>query len=665
MIINKIYISSFGKIVDYTFDFNDKINVFEKENGWGKSTICTFIKSMFYGIDDSKRSIIDNERKKFKPWNSDGKFGGYIEFIHNEKPFRVERFFGNKSSDDTCKIIDLTTGKEYLTNENLGNRLFGIDADGFLSTVFLSQKDFEIKSNTSITSKFNSNNCNEDSSVFNEVVKKLSEEAKVYKTSTGNKGLINDSKVKILSIEQEIESASASFETLKTVKEEISDLERERDSINKSITELIKYKEIADKQDAEKVKNDRLNELNLHLDLLLVEEQKNKNFLNGNNVKKDELDTYFDVLNGYKSALVKENELKDDILKNKELSEKKDVKLKKHFPVIGIIFSLISIAFLYMFIVRIKEDISVGIISLISCLLFCVLAILVFITFFKKDNKINLSNYSLFKDLEEYKNIKENYKIKLDKFVLKFNLSSVDYTYFFNELKNILDRNESLSNEIASTKEKIESLKKEIYNVKDNDLDAKEISCKLENARYKLSNITAELERKKSSSIYLEEKSSKLFDLENGLEDLKERLVFYESEYNIISKTLDFLNLADENLKLKYRKPLEESVNKFLKLLTDKDIVAKVDVDLNVSIEENGEYKSVDFYSEGLKNIFEICKRFALIDILFTKEKPFVVLDDPFSELDDDNLLRAKKALTTLSNDYQIIYMVCHKSRAI
>ena len=68
MILKECYVSSFGKLKDFRYNFNDNLNVINQENGFGKTTFSIFIKSMFYGLNDSKRDVENNERKKYKPW---------------------------------------------------------------------------------------------------------------------------------------------------------------------------------------------------------------------------------------------------------------------------------------------------------------------------------------------------------------------------------------------------------------------------------------------------------------------------------------------------------------------------------------------------------------------------------------------------------------------
>ena len=53
----KCYISSFGKLKNFTYYFSDGLNTIKENNGWGKSTLATFIKAMFYGLNCGKRSV--------------------------------------------------------------------------------------------------------------------------------------------------------------------------------------------------------------------------------------------------------------------------------------------------------------------------------------------------------------------------------------------------------------------------------------------------------------------------------------------------------------------------------------------------------------------------------------------------------------------------------
>ena len=57
--------------------------------------------------------------------------------------------------------------------------------------------------------------------------------------------------------------------------------------------------------------------------------------------------------------------------------------------------------------------------------------------------------------------------------------------------------------------------------------------------------------------------------------------------------------------------------------------------------------------------------RLALSDALFEGERSFMILDDPFVNLDDAHTAQALKLLRELSEDRQIIYLVCNTSRIL
>jgi len=58
------YVDNFGGLTDFKMSFKDGLNAILKENGFGKTTLTVFIKSMFYGLDaTSKHKLEENDRK--------------------------------------------------------------------------------------------------------------------------------------------------------------------------------------------------------------------------------------------------------------------------------------------------------------------------------------------------------------------------------------------------------------------------------------------------------------------------------------------------------------------------------------------------------------------------------------------------------------------------
>ena len=151
----RINIENFGKLNGYRWELNDGLNTLCEDNGFGKSTVAAFIKAMLYGLPAStKRNLDKNERKKYVPWQG-GVYGGSLEFSCDVGAFRIERFFGAKEANDEFRLFDLATNKPSdAFSPDVGIELFGIDAEGFARSAFLSQNGMDNnEENVSVTAK--------------------------------------------------------------------------------------------------------------------------------------------------------------------------------------------------------------------------------------------------------------------------------------------------------------------------------------------------------------------------------------------------------------------------------------------------------------------------------------------------------------------------------
>ncbi len=134
-------IVNFGCLSGRSYSFKEGLNLLCADNGSGKSTLAVFIKAMFYGLPaTAKRSMSENERRHYAPWGG-GAYGGALEFEAAGKAYRIERFFGTKEKDDRFALYDLATGKPSEDfGVSVGDDLFGVDADGFERSLYISQR---------------------------------------------------------------------------------------------------------------------------------------------------------------------------------------------------------------------------------------------------------------------------------------------------------------------------------------------------------------------------------------------------------------------------------------------------------------------------------------------------------------------------------------------
>ena len=96
MKIKKLQINGFGNIENKTVELDDGINLIYGANESGKSTIASFIKSVFYGVNRNKAGNDFSEYEMHKPWK-DIDFSGKIEYEIDDEIFTAFRDF--KSSD--------------------------------------------------------------------------------------------------------------------------------------------------------------------------------------------------------------------------------------------------------------------------------------------------------------------------------------------------------------------------------------------------------------------------------------------------------------------------------------------------------------------------------------------------------------------------------------
>lgn len=132
---------------------------------------------------------------------------------------------------------------------------------------------------------------------------------------------------------------------------------------------------------------------------------------------------------------------------------------------------------------------------------------------------------------------------------------------------------------------------------------------------------------------------------------------------DLLDAAMQFLAEAKDSLSARYSGPILRRLSHYVNRLSEAENRLYLDTDLNVEISRSEQRRSLQYFSAGQKDTVMICLRLALIDSLFRNEKPFLILDDPFVNLDDRHIRKALDLLQTLSSETQIIYMTCSSAR--
>ena len=94
MKILDLKIRNFGKLSDRHIELADGINLIYGENESGKSTVHTFIRAMFFGLERARgRAAANDTYSLYEPWENPGHYSGAVRFESGGKPFVLDRNF--------------------------------------------------------------------------------------------------------------------------------------------------------------------------------------------------------------------------------------------------------------------------------------------------------------------------------------------------------------------------------------------------------------------------------------------------------------------------------------------------------------------------------------------------------------------------------------------
>ena len=148
------------------------------------------------------------------------------------------------------------------------------------------------------------------------------------------------------------------------------------------------------------------------------------------------------------------------------------------------------------------------------------------------------------------------------------------------------------------------------------------------------------------------------------LEDLKELQDTEQRKYRYIQIAKMKLALAKETMTAKYADPILKSFSKYYEMISGKQADGfHVDANTTVTVDELGKQRGVNTLSSGYKDLIGICLRIALVDAMYQDEKPVLIMDDPFTNLDDAKVRAGKIFLEAVAEKYQVIYFTCSRSR--
>lgn len=611
MKILSVHVQSFGKLQNFDFNFNGGLNVLSESNGFGKTTLCNFIRAMLYGFTytRSKRDGASiSDAGIWTTWNSSEKIGGSMVVEHCGAAYRIERYFGGTAKTETLSVINETSGRAE-SIDNPGEYFLGLTAESFDRSAYLPQESVEIASNENFDTRLAGLVQNAED--FDKVEHDLTDYFNELTSSRRANSELNTCQKQKIQLQREIYQCEMAAKRQKAIDDELKELENSRQILQQSI-------EYCGQQIAESQK--RLGQMQQSPEQRYAQE------------KLAELQNKVSRLGvDFESDKAKCDELAEKIRNTPELAQKQR-KVSKPLLIVGIILLLAGIG------VSFVQWIA-GVCGAVCGVGLCALA------FFVKPKLTTLPSGERDALISDY------YKL-----ACKHVFCNGDYT----EVQKALWEK---YNEYECDKREIVALSR-IANSKRDDTQENAV---LENLNKQLADNQAQLMHLAAKQGRLQEERENLkvdsIELWEKLQETENIIGNIRHKAMVVDKTLQLLRQAKENLSVSYLPTLKDSCTQLLQQVTEQDFELVLDREFNLKLRANGITKSLDFYSRGIREITLLCFRVAISRLLFGGNVPLLIVDDAFVNFDEQNFLRATKLLKNLSKNTQIIYLTCHARR--
>lgn len=686
MKLEKAHIENFGKLKNFDVQFNEESNLLLENNGWGKSTLAAFIRIMFFGFqNENKSSVVENERKKYDPWQG-GVYGGQLTFAVGKKKYRIERTFGKTRNEDRFVLYDAIKNLPSVDySENIGEEVFSIDAESFMRSIFIGQDDCETNATIQIQKRIgNVAKKIEDIEDYEKAWQRLQE--KILEMSPENK------EGSLYKLEKSIAGVESILEKSQGVEEKMDELQqKEKDCLEKRKECLAKQEQLSTELSQ---KGKRKEQAMLHQEYLTRTEEFTRAKENYDRKRKDFPKTVpqIEILQVIRQMAheiqpeqeeihIKEQKFADKVPSRSHAEEVLDVSIlpevKLKLVASGLFFVLCVVGAVALRGIVLAFSIS-AMLGAVAGLLFFIRALLEIkeLVGEKEEDLLPDQSEEVWSE-EEREELKELEKLKIEHqkkvdtvekylrstgfsvnedMVVQLDQMLSDVTELFRLKKTKQTSEEILKKFIAANPGCEREKEEEIVPEKEN-RELAEMVALIKKHDRELASIKEEIHN-------LQRSYDERMEIQALYERAKEEYREEKERYDILCKSKLHLEEARRNFGTKYMEPIKVAFDKYYVLLTGKSNEEFVlDDHLNLSLKSAGKQRDISLMSEGYRDLIGLCMRMALIETMYVVEKPFLILDDPFVNLDNSKMGEAMKFLEKISKEYQMIYFSCHSSR--
>lgn len=667
MNILRCHIENFGSLCGLDYEFGGGLNALYSPNGGGKTTLACFIKAMFYGLPaDTSRSRF-NERRHFAPF-SGGRYGGNLTFEWKGKVYRIERFFDSTSGDDAKVYCGGALCRDFAGG--IGQRVFGLDEQSFVRALFITSEPSELTSTGGINARLSQYASRAAGQYSLPPALAALDKASKNLLGRGGRGEIPALESKIKKLQAHISDLGAvsagldeKYAKSSAIAAELRAVEEEQRRLSAAAVTNEKWSRLEAMRTAVQQKRARI-------------EQIKAAYPSGFPSQEDI--AALNAAAGLESIVPPEPqpapqpEPAPQPQPHPEPTPQTKPANGGRFAVSAVISFVLSLALMVAGFVLMPMSNFAGIAALAAGALFLIATVCIMLIGRRKpagaavpaaeeaaqaqpEPQPSPQPEQLIPELRM--SAVERVRARADKVLAKMADPSGGYAAAATRITRDSAEYASLFRQAA-----IEEDAARVY-ARDNGLVERPVpaesglATRADELRRVLAALDRDISDDESVVAELEDAQIQLSEAQRDLDGRRAKLKAYTAAGT-------FLKSAERSLRGNFVRPVTQAFERYANLLKSAiGNAVHIDDDFVVTYEGGGSLRPVDHLSGGQRAVVSLCFRLALADSLFGSERPFVILDDPFADLDEEHMARAAALLSSLAADRQIIYFYCNNSR--
>lgn len=682
-----LYIENFGGLSRYELQFGPGLTTINEPNGFGKTTLAEFIRAMLYGFPRKVKTLEKSRRQKYAPWNG-GQYGGYLTFEHENRRFRLERTFGATPKGDTFTLIDLSTNrKSNRFSEEIGIEIFGLDSDSFERSTYVPQTHEEgTLSTAAIQAKLT--DLVEDSSDVNNYDKAMAQlraKRSALIPYRGSGGAVAEASGKITQLQLQLDQALLQQSQLTTAQEEAARTELEIEQKQTAMIQLREELSAASEMAAAAAQQRQYAELRERCQQAKEQARAyGEKFRNG----KPDLQLLRQKCQAYekwqKNIRDLEQQAAQLLQEDRQGRATETVGSYTGMLLLGILCAVLGTAGLACGIAFLTfGKIPMGVAALCGGIGLLAIGIVLLIVRGKKRSAqaqvLELQRRTLDSRItaaeQELQTLRSRAKASADEigvFFASYDLNVPPQHFFagLTQLEHNILAWEQAQRVVQELTGQLTAMEQEwgevLYAQRSSFADPRLLREQERCLRDEVMKLDSQLQRELQKIHRLREQTELIPQLREELAGWQQKKTEDRENARILDDTMDFLQQAKERLSGSYLRTIESRFGYYLAQLESSDGERYlIDTDLQVQLERMGRARELAYFSAGQVDLVMLCMRLALVDALFKGQETFVILDDPFVNLDDAHTEQALELLRSLSDQKQILYLTCHSSRAL